>query len=200
MDKLKVLAVSDVHADKAFINQLAAQATKENVDLVILAGDLTQADQNTEGIIGPFKAAGKQVLLIHGNHEPAATADFLSQLYDVTNLNGYGINVKGVGIFGAGGAAPGPYPTDADEIYTNLKQGHDRIKNLTRKLLVTHEQPEDSNMSLGYPGNLAIRKAIETFKPDIAICGHIHQAGGIEEKIGKTRVINVARTPKIFEM
>ncbi|MEK6849676.1 MAG: metallophosphoesterase [Nanoarchaeota archaeon] len=201
MDKLKVLAVSDVHADKGFIAQLAAQAVKENVDLVILAGDLTYADQSTEGIVGPFRAAGKKVLLIHGNHETIATADFLAELYDSTNLNGYGVNVKDVGIFGAGGASPGPHSTSAQDIYDNLKLGHDKIKHLSRKLLVAHEHPENSKMEMGmFPGNWALRKAIETFKPDIAICGHIHEAGGIEEKIGKTRVINVARTPTIFEL
>ena len=41
---------------------------------------------------------------------------------------------------------------------------------------------------------------LEKFKPDIAINAHIHEAGGIEEKIGKTRVINVSRKEKVFEI
>ena len=46
----------------------------------------------------------------------------------------------------------------------------------------------------------AITKAIKQFKPDILIHGHIHEAGGMEEKIGKTLVINVGREGRIIEI
>jgi Icc-related predicted phosphoesterase len=55
-------------------------------------------------------------------------------------------------------------------------------------------------MSLFVTPSNAVRKAIEQFQPDIAICGHVHEAAGIEEKIGKTTVINVSRKEKIFEI
>ena len=45
-----------------------------------------------------------------------------------------------------------------------------------------------------------MKKNLIEFKPDVAISAHIHEAGGIEEKIGKTKVINVAKKPKIFEI
>lgn len=201
-DKLKILAVGDVHSDQAFIRSLADTAEKENVDLVVLAGDLTFADQSTEGIVGPFVAKGKQVLLIHGNHETPATAEFLAKLYDQTNLHGYSLEIKGVGIFGAGGAAIGPNPTSPVEIYELLKHSHEKIKNAKRKLMVVHEHPAKSRMEMGgmFPGSWAVREAAEKFKPDIVVCGHIHEAGGIEEMIGKTKVINVARKPRIIEL
>ena len=41
---------------------------------------------------------------------------------------------------------------------------------------------------------------VKEFHPDVLITAHIHEAGGIEEKMGKTRVINVARKEKIFEI
>jgi len=202
MDKLKILAVGDVHADKAFIRSLADTAEKESVDLVVLAGDLTYGDQATDGIIGPFLAKGKRVLLVHGNHETPATADFLAKLYDATNLHGYSVEINGVGIFGAGGAAIGPNPTSPRDIYEHLHQGHERVKDTKRKLMVVHEHPSDSHMEMGgmFPGSWAVRKAVEKFQPDIVVCGHIHEAGGIEEKIGRSRVINVARKPRILEI
>ncbi len=198
---MKILAVSDVHADQAFIKRLAEQAVKENVDLVVLAGDLTYADQSAEGIIGPFKAAGKKVLFVHGNHEPAATADFLASLYDSVHLNGTGIIQNGIGIFGAGGAAPGPFPTSREDQYEMLNQGHESVKSAARKVMVVHEHPAGSmfEKKSGYPGSWAVRKAIDKFQPEIMFCGHVHELGGIEEMIGKTRVINVAKMPKIIE-
>lgn len=52
----------------------------------------------------------------------------------------------------------------------------------------------------GFQGSKGIRKAINKFKPDILLSGHIHEAEGIEEKIGKTRVINIGRKGKIIEV
>ena len=43
-------------------------------------------------------------------------------------------------------------------------------------------------------------KAIKQFKPDILLHGHIHEASGFEEYIGKTKVINVGREGKIIEI
>ena len=68
--------------------------------------------------------------------------------------------------------------------------------------MVTHVQPNDSIIGLKMPGwgSESVRRAIEELKPDVHICGHIHETHGIEEMIGKTRVINVGKTGKIIEL
>ena len=76
--KLKILAAGDIHGDTNQAKKLAEQAEKENIDLVVLSGDLTYAETSTEGIIGPFVRKHKKVILIPGNHETVATAAFLS--------------------------------------------------------------------------------------------------------------------------
>ena len=45
-----------------------------------------------------------------------------------------------------------------------------------------------------------VKKAIDRFKPDILLCSHVHEAEGIEEKIGSTTVINVGKKGKIIEL
>ena len=66
--------------------------------------------------------------------------------------------------------------------------------------MVTHTHPENSILGLGmFPGSGGIRKAIDELKPDLHLCGHIHETEGIEEKIGTTRVINVGKKGKIIE-
>ena len=102
--KLKILAAGDIHGDTSQAEKLAEQAEKENIDLVVLCVDLTYAEKSTEGIIGPFVKKNKKVILIPGNHETVATADFLAELYGATNLHGYSIMYKDVGLFGCGGA------------------------------------------------------------------------------------------------
>ena len=51
-----------------------------------------------------------------------------------------------------------------------------------------------------FPGSKGVRKAIDKFHPDLLLCSHVHEAEGIEEKIGKTRVINVGKKGKIIEI
>jgi predicted phosphodiesterase len=76
MIKLKILAAGDIHGDTRLAQRLAEKADKESVDLVILCGDLTHFEESTDGIVGPFVKKHKKVLLIPGNHESFATADF----------------------------------------------------------------------------------------------------------------------------
>jgi Icc-related predicted phosphoesterase len=52
----------------------------------------------------------------------------------------------------------------------------------------------------GIAGDFILRKAVETFKPDVLISAHIHEAEGLDDFIGKTRVVQVGRKGTIFEV
>ena len=199
--KIKILAIGDIHGDSTLVKNLADRAEKENVDLVILAGDLTMADQSTKGIIGPFLAKKKKVFIVHGNHESIATTDFLTEVYtDTKNIHGYSTIHKDIGIFGAGGAI-GFGTTSEKEIFDLLKKGNSYLKGIDKKIMVTHMHHAGSKAEFsGFKGSKGIKEAIEKFQPDFAISAHIHEAGGLIEKIGKTTVINVARNAAIFEI
>tara|TARA_Y100000310_G_C20596154_1_gene770617 strand:- start:355 stop:975 length:621 start_codon:yes stop_codon:yes gene_type:complete len=201
--KLKILASGDIHGDISLAKKLADQAEEEDVDLVVLCGDLTYAENSTEGIIGPFVKKKKKVVLIPGNHETVATADFLAELYGATNLHGYSIIYKDVGLFGCGGANIGMFQLGEEEIFDLIKKGYERIKGMKKKILVTHVHPSGTlmeNFSNIFPGSDGVKKAIDTFKPDVILCSHVHEAEGIEEKIGKTTVLNVGKKGKIIEI
>ena len=201
--KLKILAAGDIHGDTTLAEKLAQQAEKEKVDLVILCGDLTQFEESTDNIVGPFKKRKEKVLIIPGNHETVATADFLAQLYDVKNIHGYAVKYKEVGIFGAGGANIGLFQLDEKELYDLLKKGHEKIDYLKKKIMVTHQHPTETTMEKFtklLPGSKGVTEAVKKFHPDILLCSHVHEAEGIEEKIGKTKVINVGKKGKIFEI
>ena len=201
--KLKILAAGDIHGDIGLAKKLAEKAEKEHVDLVILCGDITHFDQSTDNLIGPFKKKKQKVLLIPGNHESFATADFLAELYGVKNIHGYSVRYGDVGIFGCGGANIGLNQLQEKEVYDLLKKGFEKIKYLQKKIMVTHVHPTNSKMekfTSFFPGSEGVKKAIDSLKPDILFCSHVHEAEGIEEKIGKTRVINVGRKGKIINI
>lgn len=200
--KTKILAVGDIHGDTGLVKRLAEKAKKENVDLVILAGDLTFFENSTKNLIGPFVKAKKQVLLIPGNHESMATADFLAEMYpDTKNIHGYSFIKGDLGVFGAGAGDVGLNQIKDSEIFNVLKKGHENVKGLKKQIMVTHMHPRGSKAEFsGFKGSDAVRKAVKEFQPDFLISAHIHEAAGMEEQMGKTKVINVSRKEKIFEI
>ncbi len=199
--KTRVLAIGDIHGDSGLAKRLAERAKKENVDLVILAGDITFAEQPVKNIIAPFVNAKKQVLLIPGNHESIATADVLAEIYGARNIHGYSFIKDDLGVFGVGGGDIGLHIIKDSEIFDLLKKGNEKVKNLKKKIMVTHMHPKGGKAEFsGFQGSAAVRKAIKEFNPDVLISAHIHEAGGIEEQIGKTKVINVSRKEKIFDI
>ena len=199
----KVLAVGDIHGDTGLVKKLAKKAKEEKVDVIILAGDLTMWEENTKNLVGPLVKLKKPVLLLHGNHESVATIDFLYEMYSphAKNLHGYSFVTKDLGIFGCGGADFGMSSLSEKEFFNTLKKAHKGVEKAKKTIMVTHNHPSNSKSEFsGFEGSKGIRKAVEKFHPNILINSHIHEAGGLTEKMGKTNVINVARSPAIFEI
>ncbi len=200
---MKILAFGDLHGDSRLAERLAEKADRENVDLVIICGDITNFDRSTDNLMGPFVKRHKRVLIIPGNHDSLATADFLAEFYGVKNIHGYSVKYSDIGIFGAGGANIGIEQFSEKELYDLLRKGHERIKELKKKIMVTHVHPSGTKMekfTRFFPGSEGVKRAVETFKPDVMLCSHVHEAEGLEEKIGRTTVINVGKAGKVFEI
>jgi len=200
---MKILAFGDLHGDSRLAEKLADKADKEHVDLVIACGDITNFDQNTQGLMGPFVKKHKKVLLIPGNHDSIATADFLAEFYGLKNIHGYSVKYGDIGIFGAGGANIGVEQLSEKELYGLLKSGFEKIKYLKKKIMVTHVHPSKTKMEKFtdiFPGSDGIKKAVDTFQPDILLCSHVHEAEGLEERVGKTKVLNVGKEGKIIDI
>lgn len=201
---MKILAISDVHGDKAFMRRMAEKGRKEKVDLVIIAGDLVNAGQMPEGLIGPFKEQGLEVAILPGNHEGMADINFLVEKYNIKNLHGYSLKFGDLGIFGCGYGDIGPHQFTEKQFFDTLKLAHDSLldKGIKKKLMITHVQPNDSWIGLKIPtwGSSGVRKALKEFKPDLHLCGHIHETHGIEEVIEGIKVINVGKTGRIVEL
>jgi len=201
---MKFLVISDIHGDSAIALRAAERSEKEKVDAVIIAGDITNYNMEFENIIKPFKEKGKQVMIIPGNHESIDSINLIAQYYGIKNIHGCPVKFGDIGIVGIGGATTGPfYRITESRISELLKKGFDDIKDCKKKLLITHIHPKNTLMeklSNLVSGSKALTEGLYKYKPNFLLCGHIHEASGLEEKIGDTTAINVSRKEKIIEL
>jgi len=198
-EKLRVLAAADIHGRKEVAEQLSRKAEREKVDLVILAGDLN-GQTTARGIIAPFKRRNQTVIFVPGNWDTSAEAAMLKSMYQINDINGYYTTYKGVDIVGVGN--PDFQLEHNKKTLERLIKNFEKIKDKkTKKILVSHLHPAGTIAEFsGFEGSPEIRMAIEYFHPDIVISAHIHEAEGIDDKIGKTKIFNVGKLGKVFEI
>jgi len=195
-ERLKILAAGDIHGDVLVAKRLAEKARKNNVDLVVLLGDL-HGMKGGEDIITPFKDAKQKVVFIPGNWDSSFEANTLRDIHKVKNLDGYYATYKGVGIVGVGNP---DFQLELDEkkTFDKLRKNFERMKP-RKRILISHLHASGTKAEFsGFPGSKGIRKAIDYFQPDIFMSGHIHEAEGLEEKIGKTKVLNIGDKGEII--
>ncbi|MCW1292216.1 MAG: metallophosphoesterase [Candidatus Parvarchaeota archaeon] len=201
---MKILAASDLHANKSLVKKLVQKAKNENVDLVIIAGDLTIFGDGLSRLLYPFKEAGLKVAIIPGNHDTFEMIDFVCSKYNFYNLHKYPLIIGDIGIVGVGFSNIGPNYLSEEEIYTQLeKQIYIAKKHGSRRLiLVSHTPPYNTKLDdIGFHvGSTSVRASIKKHKPEICICGHIHETFGLEDVLYNSRIINVGQEGKIINI
>jgi hypothetical protein len=201
---MKILGLSDIHGDDRILEKALELAVSESVDVIMLAGDLTNFDNIAKNIIKPLKTLNKPILVVPGNHDSMETIDQIAQKYDILNIHGKTQIFGDIGIIGIGGALEGPiYAVSEQRIDELISREIENIKHLKKKIILSHifpSQSKMSNLSNIVSGSNSLYKRIKEFNIDLVVCGHIHEASGLEEKIGNAKVVNVSKKPTIIEI
>ncbi|VVB81374.1 3',5'-cyclic adenosine monophosphate phosphodiesterase CpdA [uncultured archaeon] len=190
---VRIFAAGDFHGDKQAARRLAERAVTEKADIIVLNGDIVEED-NPDGIVCYFARTGKPVILVPGNHDWFAT-DFLAAKYNIQNLHNKSMSVGNIAIVGSGSNMA---MMSEKDIYEGIR----RLKTAQKTLLVSHVHPSGTLMetfSQFVKGSVGLRKAIEATNPAVVLCGHVHEAEGIEEMIGNTLVVNVGKKGRLIE-
>lgn len=197
--RLRILAAGDIHGSNFLAEQLAKKAEKYKVDLVILTGDLSSPFKK-EAIITPFKKRNLETLFVPGNWDTELDVNFLKKEYGLKNLEGYYIRRGEFDIIGIGNKDFKLKHTKED--FENLKKLFEKIKKRkTKKIFVSHLHPKDTLAEFsGFIGDKVLKEIIESMKPHVAISSHIHEAEGLEGKIGKTKIFHVGPRGKIIDL
>jgi uncharacterized protein len=188
---LKLLAFSDLHRDKKRARRLVEQAAA--VDVVIGAGDFASVHRGLEETIEVLSDIERPTILVPGNNETDVALREACAGWDAaTVLHGESVQIGGTTFFGLGAGVP---VTPWDWSFDLTEEEAERLLAGCPEgaVLVVHSPPYghvDGRKSTHF-GSRAILRAIETKRPPLAVCGHIHECWGEEALVGPTRVINL---------
>ena len=198
---MKLLAFSDLHRDLGQAERLVERSSE--ADVVIAAGDFASVHEGLEEAIGALSAISVPTILVPGNNE---TEDALRSACEgwaaATVLHGQSAAIDGTTFFGLGAGipiTPWDWSFDLDE-----DQAAERLAACPEgAVLVVHSPPKghcDTSSSGDHLGSEAILEAIETKRPPLAVCGHIHEAWGAEDEVGETTVINLGPSGRLIDL
>ncbi len=192
---MRVLAFSDIHGGYRQVERvLASQA---QFDAIIIGGDLTNAGTAREAreAIRAMLDHGKPVVAVAGNMDPLPVEEELRALG--VSLDSCGRTIGDVGFFGVSGAPISvlrtPNEITEEEILRRAEAGWKDVAGCRRRVFVPHAPPVGTALDRlrdgRHVGSTAVRDFIERRKPDLVVCGHIHEARGTD-RIDSTMIVN----------
>lgn len=192
---MKILAISDIHNELGQAKKLKYVIDERKPDVIVVAGDFTS--------FGPAKSAyeildtltsgnrDRPVFAVAGNGDNVEVRKVLEKRG--VDLHNKSANFDGVGFVGFSGPSSlqlgGLLVLNYDPVGEKLKD----IDKCDRKVVISHIPPANTKVDTLFTGHHVgsdfLRDMIEEKQPDVVICGHIHEARGID-RIGKTVVVN----------
>lgn len=194
---MKLLAVSDLHGYYSIVEKLSAIDDFRKVDFIVECGDLTHFGnfQSAKEILAKLVALGKPVLFVPGNCDPKELAN-RSVVEGAQNLHGRCVRIGQLSFLGVGGSSYTPFSTpfelSEEEIKAVLFRSYEEVHYDENLILVSHSPPLDTRTDVTssgvHVGSKTLRDFIIRFKPLLVVCGHIHEARGIDELDGSLLV------------
>lgn len=189
-----ITAISDLHNRLDVLEAILHDAS--GCDVMVFPGDLTHfgSAADAEYIVKEARRRAAMVFAVAGNCDNAAVEAALEAMGVL--ISGQGVRVGEVGFFGASGIPPWRekmYCFSETELLTRLEVGAAATANCPLRIAVTHVPPYGTRLDrlwLGnHVGSHTVREIVEREQPTLLLCGHIHEAQGVE-RIGRTSVVN----------
>ena len=192
MDSLCLYAAADLHGRRAHFELVARQSERPEVQMVILAGDLVNYRWGHANV-ARLAALSKPVLAVRGNTDSRRIEASMSAARQFHLLDCQCHTFNGFRIVGVSGTLPVPFRS---RIGWSERRRLERLASLidAQTILVAHPPPwgiRDRVAGRWHAGSTGLRRLIQKTTPAVLICGHIHEAAGIEA-IGPTLVVNCA--------
>lgn len=189
-----IIAISDLHNRRDVLEEMLRDSA--DGDVIVFPGDLTHfgSAADAESILEQARRVTPTVLGVAGNCDSAAVDAALEDMG--ASLSGRGVRVGEVGFFGVSGIPPWQarmYCIPEKDLLTRLSAGAAATADCRIRVGVTHAPPYGTQLDRiwlgGHVGSRAVREIVEKEQPNLLLCGHVHEAQGIE-RLGSTLVVN----------
>ncbi len=192
---MRIGYVVDVHGRPEAV--AAALGALGALDLLVVGGDLTTGGtpEEAERAVASWRELAPRLLVVAGNMDSPAIDRRLEELG--VALDGRGVVLDGVGVFGVSAAPTSPlrtpYELDEDELGRRIAAGHAAVAGARVTVFCPHAPPRGTACDLlasgEHVGSVAVRSFVEREQPDVVLCGHIHEARAIDT-LGRSTVAN----------
>ena len=191
---MKLLCLSDLHDRSSALSSILEDAGA--ADLLLMGGDLTNfgSPDQAEALIRQAGALGCPVLAVAGNCDTPAIDRRMHELG--VGLHGRGVRCGEIGVQGMSAIPPwrpGMYQLTEEDLADALRRGHADIAGTARRVVLAHVPPSNARLDRTvlrqHVGSQALREFVDQFEPDLVVCGHVHEARGVE-RLGTTTVVN----------
>lgn len=182
---MKLLITSDIHSNVRNFREIAE---KEEFDLVLISGDLTNFRKSDVFAIDEvLSKLGVECYAVHGNCDYEEILDY--KLQSLRFIHGKSVKVDEVTMHGLGGSLPTSFETPSEYGEQHFARLLDDFKFSGFDLLLSHCPAKgvlDRTKHGMNVGSEEIAKRLSNF--DVAITGHVHECFGIHR--GKSLVVN----------
>ena len=194
---MRVLAFSDLHRDLGQARNLV-QASRD-ADVVVAAGDLASVHEGLEETVEALREIEGPTVLVPGNNETDEALREACRGWDAAKvLHGEATEVDGKTFFGLGAGVPvTPWEWSFD---LSEEEAGGMLAECPQGCILVIHSPPKGHVDGGGLGSEAILGTIETKQPQLAVCGHVHEAWGQESRIGQTRVLNLGPDGILLEV
>jgi Icc-related predicted phosphoesterase len=198
---VRLLAFSDLHTDLGQAKRLASRSSE--ADVVVGVGDFASVHSGLAETIQALRAIEVPAVLVPGNNETEdALRDACASWKQAVVLHGEGTEIDGVAFFGLGAGVP-VTPWDWSFDLTEAAAAGLLEACPEGCVLAVHSPPRghvDVSGAGTHLGSEAVLDAIESRRPRLALCGHIHESWGQQSSIGPTPVINLGPEGMLLEV
>lgn len=188
---------TDYHGNAEAFRKTVFKARENHVNVVVVCGDITHFGslQQAKELLSLLEDLQLPVLFVPGNCDPLALTE--ANIGKVESIHGKCKQIGKINFLGVGASSPSPFDTPFEltetEIANIIEQGFDACQTENGAILVSHSPPKNTVVDVAFTGehvgSISVRDFIEKTNPELVLCGHIHEATGVD-RINDTIIVN----------
>lgn len=200
---MRILFFSDIHSDLKALERLMDQ----EADYYFSIGDLVSWARGLDKAGEILRRRAGKVGVIPGNHETTRDIQTFCNAYGLEDMHARSRQFGPVHLAALGYSNPTPFDTPGEYSEAELAEHLEPFASLSPLVLACHCPPKNTPLDQGagqrHFGSTAIASFIDRVSPRYFLCGHIHEAEGVQTQLGnegKTIGINVGKRGYLLDL